>query len=71
MTAIREIDVLRAHAVSVSAPLGRGHAPETDRCRQPHRSRPVLVMCWRVMPDGRLACHWQTDISGAFGLPPD
>jgi hypothetical protein len=68
MTAILDIDVLRTHAVSVITPAGFGDAPEPAWYRAP---RPVLTMRWRVRPDGHLACHWETDISAAFGLPPD
>jgi hypothetical protein len=72
MTAIVEIDVLQAHAVSAAAPLDLGRTLEPDQPRSPQPTRPVLVMCWRVLPEsGLLTCRWQTDISAAFGLPPD
>ena len=71
MTAIREIDVGRKRTVFVSAPLGLGQTRERDPRRLPQRSRRMLAMCWRVTPEGSLACRWQTDISAAFGLPPD
>ena len=71
MTAILDIDVLRTHAVSVIAPVDLGHAPESDWNRASATSRPSLMMRWRVMPDGRLTCRWQTDVSATFGPPPD
>ena len=71
MTAILDIDFLRTHAVSVITPVGLGPAAEPERNREPASRRPVLVMRWRVMPDGRLACRWHTDVSAALGLPPD
>ena len=66
MTAILNIDALRASAVSAITPVGFGNtsAPVWHR-------RPVLVARWHVRQNGYLACHWETDISAAFGLPPD
>ena len=71
MTAILDIDVLRAHAVSAITPIGFGTASAPGRHRPTWRVRPVLVARWRVRPDGHLACRWETDISAALGLPPD
>jgi hypothetical protein len=71
MTAILNIDVLRARAVSATNSPGLGN-PSAPACHRPaRRIRPVLVARWRVRPDGHLACRWETDISAAFGLPPD
>ena len=72
MTAILNIDALRAGAVSAITPIGFANtsAPvwhRATRCPRP----PVLVVRWHVRQNGYLACHWETDISAAFGLPPD
>jgi hypothetical protein len=76
MTAILDIDVLRAHAVSAVIPLAFdplafGATPAPVRYCLANGPRPVLVARWRVRPDGRLACHWEAETSAAFGVPPD
>jgi hypothetical protein len=71
MTAILDINNLRAHTVSVTTRLGIGDTAELGGNCQHLGRRPALVMRWRVKPDGHLACHWETDIAAAFGLPPD
>ncbi|HEX3573376.1 MAG TPA: hypothetical protein VHU42_02140 [Rhodopila sp.] len=71
MTAILDIDVLRAHAVSAITPTGFGAASAPVPHRQTNGSRPVLVARWRVRPDGHLTCHWESETSAAFGVPPD
>ncbi|HEY1411032.1 MAG TPA: hypothetical protein VGF36_02765 [Rhodopila sp.] len=71
MTAILNIDVVRARAVSAITPLGFGASPVPVRHRLADRPRPVLIARWRVRPDGRLACHWEAEASAAFGVPPD
>jgi hypothetical protein len=71
MTAILNIDVLRASAVSAITPVGFGNASAPAWHRANGRVRPVLVAHWRVRPDGHLACRWETDIAGGYGPPPD
>jgi hypothetical protein len=71
MTAILNIDVLRAHTVSATNSAGLGNASAFGWHRPTRRVRPVLVARWHVSPDGHLACRWETDISAALGLPPD
>jgi hypothetical protein len=71
MTAILNIDVLRAHAVSAINSPGLGNASAPACHRSVRRLRPVLVARWRVRPDGQLACRWETDIAAALRLSPD
>jgi hypothetical protein len=71
MTAILNIDALRTHAVSMTESMEADHASDPNWYDQLPLPRAVLMMCWRSMPDGRLTCRWRTDISAAFGLPPD
>jgi len=71
MTAILNIDVLRATAVSAITPVGFGYTSAPVWHRPTRRPWPVLAARWHVMRNGYLACHWETDISAAFGLPPD
>jgi hypothetical protein len=71
MTAILNIDVLRAHAVSATNSPGLGNASAPACHRSVRHLRPVLVARWRVRPDGLLACRWETDISAALRLRPD
>lgn len=52
MTAFLTADVLRAHA----APLNLH-----DALRRTSASRPALLACWMIAPDGHLVCHWQAD----------
>jgi hypothetical protein len=68
MTAILNIDVLRAHAVPAITETGCGNpaAPVRNRLFP----RPVLVARWRVRPDGHLVCRWETENSNGFGLSP-
>ena len=68
MTAILNIDVLRAHAVSATTQTGFGNTAAPVRNRL--TSRPVLVARWRLGPDGHLACRWETENSIGFGLSP-
>jgi len=71
MTAILNIDALRTHAVSMIEVMEADRASASPWHGQLPGLRPALSMCRRSMPDGRLTCRWQTDISAAFGLPPD
>jgi hypothetical protein len=71
MTAILKIDALRARAVPATTPVGFDNASAPVRHRPTGCPRRVLMAHWHVRPDGHLACRWETDISAAFGLPPD
>jgi hypothetical protein len=71
MTAILNIDALRAGAVSAITPIGFANTSAPVWHHATRRPRPVLVARWHVRQNGYLACHWETDISAAFGLPPD
>lgn len=71
MTAILNIDVLRACAVSTINPIGPGNVSAPVRQGPTRHLRPVLAARWHVGPDGHLACRWETDISAPFGLSPD
>jgi hypothetical protein len=69
MTAILDVDILRAHSVSVISPWGLvpsgfGNASDPDWDHRPPRRRPVLLMRWQVASDGRPRCAWQAQISG-------
>ena len=33
--------------------------------RAPAGARPHLIACWPQEPDGRLACHWEFDLTPA------
>jgi len=69
MAAFLTVDVLRAHAAPVfpRAPFWRASEPAWLRPAPRHG----LTARWRVAPDGRLTCRWQTDVSAPFGPPPN
>jgi hypothetical protein len=71
MATFLTVNLLRAHPAHAVPHATFGRAGDRVWPRPAPRSRLVLTTHWRVGPEGRLTCRWQSKVSARFGPPPD